>query len=81
MARLFSNSSRSLRKLNKTSEPVDITIENCVVNQNGWGLGVYLGGLADSPEGTLTLIKNELGFINLLPKKSITVKVISPDFP
>ena len=66
-----------LKSLDKTSEPVDITIENCVVNQNGWGLGIYLGGLKGEPGGTLTLSNNKLGFINPLPNKSITVNKIS----
>lgn len=63
-----------LINLNKTSESVDITIDSCVFKRNGWGLGIYLGGLKDSPEGTLTLSNNKLGLINLLPKKSIKIE-------
>lgn len=62
-----------LIKYDSESIPINITIENCISNRNGWGIGVFLGGLKHKPTGTLTLLNNELGCINFLPDKSITV--------
>lgn len=62
-----------LKRLDAESTRVDISIENCNIYKNGWGLGLYLGGLKNKPTGDLILKNNKMGLINLLPKKSIDI--------
>jgi len=62
-----------LKSLDAESTPIDITIENCTIYKNGWGLGVYLGGIFNNPLGQLIIKNNEISFFNILPKKSVEI--------
>lgn len=62
-----------LKSLDSDSHPVDITIEDCTIYKNGWGLGIYLGGVKNNPPGKIFMKNNIIKGINLLPKKSVEI--------
>jgi len=62
-----------LKSLDSSSTPIEITIEKCTIYKNGWGLGLYMGGLNNNPTGNLFLKNNEIRLINLLPARSVDI--------